>query len=1087
MTSASHSSSPLVQSQITSLIPSEPLFPESVPIEHTHHFNDTYCRDEFARPPAATQEAIWWTLEGQLELASREAEAQAEYEQSIPGYQLGVQQIDAKNDTISQHNGEVRLRHEAEVKVCEAEKQKLLDAYDFALSKSRSRNPDEMLETLCRRCEAALEASTAHIIAYLQAIYIEARREFFEDNRSTFPWHDAVGLYLLLLFVWPLLTPIAGVSVFLCWRAMQRRLAKRLEEKLSEQSLALFFRDNWVEKNAGQYDAERIPLPLKIMKHNDQDQSDGGWKHRGLLWTGDDLQFNLQAGYFPHLSFWLSFLPGVSLFTVLQSIRWSRTLNTDDSQKLAERIIAQLVPRVRSLIQVSGRCGKRREVLVGTPQPPALPSPPCAPSYRPSLPSPTQPQFREPAIPQWPGQPDVPNQSPDKPIVIRGSTGLNSLADNRLFGRHAVFAGGRVQPYFPFGGVPTIFYPYEPINILFIGMTSSGKTKHLDLTLSYVLPLSKRHVQTILRTKRENRTPASFSQWSRSLTHQAIVYNAKDANVTVLAQLGFDPDVDLHILDPADRRVRAPNFAKDISDSQSASQFADSLIPGPPQEHRREENEVWLDNSRELVGLVIHSFINAARAKGKKPNWNLQDLINAFDTEEKTKAVLKYCDKPEAELEHFFGYSGPQKHSIFLSVRTKVRRFKDAAAQYKEAERLGRTISLKDWLVNGSHSVLVLPNTLRNQSVYEPLNQLLYLLLTKWILDDAYSKYIDSEGVERTRRRFFVVDEMGNAGRIPQWERLMSEGRTYGVNVIAGVQQLSMLLKTYGQNDTHTILGQFSYRGFLRTSDPETQKYMAEIIGKQILLYDLLSFQCGVTVTESKTSSQQETDTSSKTVSQANMEGDSVSGGETHTRSQSEGSSRSGPSYTASKQNSISYARMSNNSHSSQHTDSVASQQGHSSGHSEGTTNSVAANQSEGRRQHLQDQYAVHPHTFAILPHTGMTGLIGGIFITPWGQMWRADLEFETFSPEFVCPDAKNTVKNFLPWPDEPRVTKQVSWTEADYERLDVRPPKPKRKRKSKVSSDEAVVPTATEPILLPHTNPQRIGAVLGDFQFEET
>ena len=68
--------------------------------------------------------------------------------------------------------------------------------------------------------------------------------------------------------------------------------------------------------------------------------------------------------------------------------------------------------------------------------------------------------------------------------------------------------------------------------------------------MSFVLPLPRCRVKRLLEAPAHQRSPSSPQEFSRSLTFQAVIYNAKEENVPFLAGLGFNTSVDLIIMDP---------------------------------------------------------------------------------------------------------------------------------------------------------------------------------------------------------------------------------------------------------------------------------------------------------------------------------------------------------------------------------------------------------------------------------------------------------------------------------------------------------------------------------------------------------
>ena len=103
--------------------------------------------------------------------------------------------------------------------------------------------------------------------------------------------------------------------------------------------------------------------------------------------------------------------------------------------------------------------------------------------------------------------------------------------------------------------------------------------------------------------------------------------------------------------------------------------------------------------------------------------------------------------------------------------------------------------------------------------------------LTNVVLQHEYSLVTDTNGNDHIKQRYFIIDELGSAGNISALERLMSEGRSFGVHVALGVHQLSQMRATYGHEGADTILGLCSYAALLKAGDPLTAKWMSERIG----------------------------------------------------------------------------------------------------------------------------------------------------------------------------------------------------------------------------------------------------------------
>src|SRR5690606_22898906 len=108
--------------------------------------------------------------------------------------------------------------------------------------------------------------------------------------------------------------------------------------------------------------------------------------------------------------------------------------------------------------------------------------------------------------------------------------------------------------------------------------------------------------------------PRSPHEWARSHTFQAVVYNAKTENVSVLEAFGFNADAgaetDLFILDPNDSRCYAWDIAADIASVTDAENFAAMLVPIADKADGDGKDKIWQLQARRIITAVIVSLRN---------------------------------------------------------------------------------------------------------------------------------------------------------------------------------------------------------------------------------------------------------------------------------------------------------------------------------------------------------------------------------------------------------------------------------------------------------------------------------------------
>jgi hypothetical protein len=634
--------------------------------------------------------------------------------------------------------------------------------------------------------------------------------------------------------------------------------------------------------------------------------------------------------------------------------------------------------------------------------------------------------------------------------ILKGSL-VHSAPHVGLLSRHRVFQGDCVEPYFMFGGVPIPLAGSDGSHALVVGTTGSGKTTTVLRLLSSLLPLTRRQVADIKGRSliSGNRMPATGDEWSRSRTFQAVVFNAKGEYLNHLKAFGFDQQTDLFSFDPTDPLGYAWDIATDIDDRTSIEQLAEQLIPLNMAANRDQGLETWLSNARKAVFDVIVSLRNAARAAGRKPDWNLRDLVQAFATSEAFWNVLAWHDTPDDARARYFDLAGPQQSSIFVTLREAMGNYAVTANRWRDLQQRGRIISLKHWARNCGHSVLLLPNTRANVTAYGPLNGALLKSLTNIVLQHENTFYLDGDGQLQARRRLFVFDEFGHAGRLQDIDLLLGEGRSYGVTGILGLHQLSQAQQTYGDNMTDSILGMCTYRAFLKAGDVKTAEWMSKFVGSCLRAYNKTSYTYGTSQSKSFTNTEQFTQGNSRGTNLATTKGSTEGTSDTFGRSSSHSASQQssvasapGSRTTSTRGKSESQGTGTNESHTRSESTQESltegsSRQEHestSTTHSRGTTDTSSNSQSQSKE--LRGEAAIEPHEFLSFTDPAISGFCDGVYIAPSLPVWRAQLGMEEMRPLYEFPERLHD------WPvkrtaeEDELVSRSVAWSDEDIARL---------------------------------------------------
>ena len=326
------------------------------------------------------------------------------------------------------------------------------------------------------------------------------------------------------------------------------------------------------------------------------------------------------------------------------------------------------------------------------------------------------------------------------------------------------------------------------------GATGSGKTIILRLLMQSVLP-----------------------GITRGNDSRALIYDAKQDMLSILT--GICPKQRIVLLNPFDERGAAWDMAADISSPATAQQVAAILIP----EEKHTSQPFFADAARHLLAGVMISFI-----RNSPENWIFRDVIFAMKSGDRLKEVLSRDESTRDLLEYFKNELTAQ--NIMSTVATKLQRYEFIAAAWSHATE---KISLKQWVEE--ESILVLGNDEATRTALDAINQVIFKRVTELVLDQSEST---------TRRTWFFLDEVREAGRLEGLGRLLTKGRSKGACVVLGYQDIEGLREVYGHQTAAEITGQCSNKAILRTDSPETAKWGASLFGDQEILERSTSSTC---------------------------------------------------------------------------------------------------------------------------------------------------------------------------------------------------------------------------------------------------
>lgn len=315
-----------------------------------------------------------------------------------------------------------------------------------------------------------------------------------------------------------------------------------------------------------------------------------------------------------------------------------------------------------------------------------------------------------------------------------------------------------------------------------IGSTGSGKTMLLRLLMQSVIPRIKKGSDS-----------------------RALIYDAKSDILPILDGMGVTAPV--WILNPFDERSSAWEMGVDVTAPATAQQIATILVSPS----KNESQPFFTDAARALLTGVMISFMK--RSPGK---WLLSDVIHATRTTQSLAQVLSATEETKYLIEQYLG-EGITANNILSSLATKLQPFEFIAAAWDRAES---KISLKSWLA--SDSILVLGNDEAVRSALDSINRVIFRRIVELTLAESEST---------TRRTWFFLDELRQAGALDGLNNLLTVGRSKGACVVLGAQDMEGLREVYGENRANELLGLCGHKALLRLDSPITAKWASELFG----------------------------------------------------------------------------------------------------------------------------------------------------------------------------------------------------------------------------------------------------------------
>lgn len=270
--------------------------------------------------------------------------------------------------------------------------------------------------------------------------------------------------------------------------------------------------------------------------------------------------------------------------------------------------------------------------------------------------------------------------------------------------------------------------------------------------------------------------------------------------------------IDGIIFAPWDKRCVAWDISEDILNIADARAFSEAVI-------KDSSDPMWSNAARAILTAVIVSLIR------EKENWNLTSILEEIYKGYKHIRGLIYQYTPEA-----VGLVESQEitktaQSFLIVLSSYMSTLADLAAAWQGKKQ---RVSFRRWLLSNQSSgdTIILQGNQR----YRPLEQA-YIQAIMAVIGGVISS---PELEESTQRKiWFCFDEIAQVGKVPSLTKMLEIGRSKGIRVILGLQDISQIREIYGDRIAETWAANVGTYFIGRTQGVETAKFLADLIGKE--------------------------------------------------------------------------------------------------------------------------------------------------------------------------------------------------------------------------------------------------------------
>ena len=286
-------------------------------------------------------------------------------------------------------------------------------------------------------------------------------------------------------------------------------------------------------------------------------------------------------------------------------------------------------------------------------------------------------------------------------------------------------------------------------------------------------------------------------------------------------------DSEMILFAPWDERTWAWDVGKDIVNASDAASFAERLIP-------ESKDKFWSEAPRQIVKSCVQ-YLQTSHGT----DWSWKELSKALSSQETILgAVMLYAPN----LVPIFVGSGGGPTSTGASLLSSMNAFTGSiddlcrawdntdpfTGQEIEPGRNIPRVSLREWALTPivQRRVIVLQGNKR------------YLTLERAYIQaivSAFGGIMNSPEMpdSRTRRIWFLLDEFPQLGKLENFAQYLEVGRSKGLCVLLGLQDLSQLREIYARETADVWAAICGTYIVCRSQGVETVRWLVQFFGER--------------------------------------------------------------------------------------------------------------------------------------------------------------------------------------------------------------------------------------------------------------